>query len=69
MRTALADLKLDHLTVVYPGEQPYSLARNVEVVPLAHMVRATAYSSVFIVMSSDTRFPVYGEDTVWLVAR
>ncbi|MBK9946449.1 MAG: ATP-binding protein [Nitrospira sp.] len=41
MRTALADLKLDHLTVVYPGEQPYSLARNVEVVPLAHMVRAT----------------------------
>ncbi|CUS32300.1 conserved hypothetical protein [Candidatus Nitrospira nitrosa] len=41
MRTALADLKLDHLTVVYPGEQPYSLANNVEVVPLAHMVRAT----------------------------
>jgi len=41
MRTALTDLKLDHLTVVYPGEQPYSLAKNVEVVPLAHMVRAT----------------------------
>ncbi len=41
MRTALTDLNLDHLTVVYPGDQPYSLAKNVEVVPLAHMVRAT----------------------------
>ncbi|MFO0698471.1 MAG: ATP-binding protein [Nitrospira sp.] len=41
MRIALTDLKLDHLTVVYPGEQPYSLAKNVEAVPLAHMVRAT----------------------------
>jgi hypothetical protein len=41
MRIALTDLKLDHLTVVYPGEQPYSLAKNVEVMPLAHMVRAT----------------------------
>lgn len=41
MRTALTDLKLDHLTVVYPGEQQYTLAKNVEVVPLAQLVRAT----------------------------
>ncbi len=40
MRIALTDLKLDHLYVLYPGERTYSLARNVEVVPLANFVRA-----------------------------
>ena len=40
MRIALADLKLDQLTVVYPGEKKYSLAKNVEVVPLAKFVKA-----------------------------
>jgi len=40
MRIALADLKLDHLYVLYPGERSYSLARNVEVVPLADFVKA-----------------------------
>lgn len=40
MRIALADLKLDQLSVVYPGEKKYSLARNVEVVPLAKFVKA-----------------------------
>jgi hypothetical protein len=40
MRIALADLKLDELHVVYPGEKPYQLAKNIEVVPLAQMVRA-----------------------------
>jgi len=40
MRTALADLKLDHLYVLYPGEKAYSLAKNVEVIPLADFVRA-----------------------------
>jgi len=40
MRIALADLKLDQLSVVYPGEKEYSLAKNVEVVPLAKFVRA-----------------------------
>jgi hypothetical protein len=34
MRIALADLKLDHLTVLYPGEKPYALADRVTVVPL-----------------------------------
>jgi len=40
MRIAMADLKLDHLYVVYPGERSYSLAKNVEVVPLASFVKA-----------------------------
>jgi hypothetical protein len=41
MRMALADLKLDELLVAYPGERRYALTRNVEVVPLAQMVKAT----------------------------
>jgi predicted AAA+ superfamily ATPase len=40
MRIALTDLKLDRLYVLYPGEQSYSLAKNVEVVPLAKFVNA-----------------------------
>lgn len=34
MRTALEDLKLDRLVVIYPGERRYALAEQVEVVPL-----------------------------------
>ena len=34
MRHALEDLRLDGLTVVYPGSKPYSLAENVRVMPL-----------------------------------
>jgi len=34
MRTALEDLKLDRLVVVYPGDQTYPLAERVTVVPL-----------------------------------
>ncbi len=41
MRIALADLKLDELRVVYPGEKRYRLAENVEVIPLAELVNAT----------------------------
>src|SRR6266849_5526073 len=40
MRIAMADLKLDHLYVVYPGERKYTLAKNVEVVPLGRFVKA-----------------------------
>ena len=39
MRIALADLKLDHLYVLYPGERPYSLGKNVEVMPLATFIK------------------------------
>ena len=37
MRIALADLRLHHLTVLYPGDQRYTLDRHVTVVPLAHL--------------------------------
>lgn len=40
MRIALADLKLDELRAVYPGEKRYPLAKKVEVVPLAQLVNA-----------------------------
>ena len=40
MRIALADLKLDHLYVLYPGERMYSLAKNADVVPLAEFLNA-----------------------------
>ncbi len=41
MRTALTDLKLKHLYVLYPGDRAYSLAKNVDVLPLATFVKAT----------------------------
>lgn len=40
MRTALTDLRLDHLFVLYPGDKAYALANKVEVVPLAKFVKA-----------------------------
>ena len=40
MRTALADLRLDHLYVLYPGDRAYSLGKKVEVLPLAKFVKA-----------------------------
>lgn len=39
MRIALDDLELEHLTVVYPGDQAYVLDRRVTVVPLAVVAR------------------------------
>jgi len=40
MRIAMADLKLDVLYVVYPGDRRYRLAERVEAVPLAQFVAA-----------------------------
>jgi hypothetical protein len=40
MKTALIDLKLDELHVVYPGDRQYSLGAKVDVVPLAQFVYA-----------------------------
>lgn len=37
MRIALADLRLQGLTVLYPGDLPYALDRRVNVVPLVHL--------------------------------
>ena len=38
MRTAMTDLELDKLVVIYPGSQPYSLANGVNVIPLAKVI-------------------------------
>jgi uncharacterized protein len=38
MRTALVDLKLDELRVVYPGARRYRLAPKVEAIPLSELV-------------------------------
>jgi hypothetical protein len=40
MRIAMADLGLDKLFVVYPGERRYELARKIEVVPLPGLIGA-----------------------------
>jgi len=40
MRTAVSDLKLDELRVVYPGASRYPLGEGVEVVPLSECVAA-----------------------------
>jgi uncharacterized protein len=37
MHIALADLKLDKLIVVYPGDRRYPLADRVEVIPLVEL--------------------------------
>jgi hypothetical protein len=37
MRTALNDLELSKLLVIYPGPHPYPLAENVQIVPLAFL--------------------------------
>jgi len=42
MHTALADLRLDHLTVVYPGERRYDLSDRVSVLPLAALASGDA---------------------------
>jgi predicted AAA+ superfamily ATPase len=42
MRTALADLKLDELIVVYPGTRAYTLDERVRVVPLTELVAPAA---------------------------
>ena len=40
MRIAAADLRLDHLHVVYPGTRRYSLAQGIDVVPLEEFLAA-----------------------------
>ena len=40
MHIALDNLKLDSLMIAYPGERRYTLAKGVEVVPLAELVNA-----------------------------
>ena len=40
MRTAIEDLKLERLWVVYPGKAAYSLTKKVQVIPLADIPNA-----------------------------
>lgn len=40
MRTALGDLKLHRLYVIYPGKRPYQLDKKAEVVPLGLLFRS-----------------------------
>ena len=37
MRTALADLRLDHLWVLYPGDEAYSIDHAITALPVAHV--------------------------------
>jgi predicted AAA+ superfamily ATPase len=37
MRTAIQDLELSKLLVIYPGSKPYPLTENIQVVPLASL--------------------------------
>ncbi|HEX9187403.1 MAG TPA: DUF4143 domain-containing protein, partial [Vicinamibacteria bacterium] len=39
MRSAIADLGLEHLAVLYPGSRPYPLAERVSVVPVTEIAR------------------------------
>jgi uncharacterized protein len=39
MRTALTDLDLDQLLVIYLGVQPYALTENIKVVPLKNLAQ------------------------------
>jgi hypothetical protein len=41
MHVARADLKLDELWVVYPGERTYALSDQVTVLPLAEALKRT----------------------------
>ena len=40
MHVAIADLQLDHLFVVYPGDVRYSLLPKATAMPIADVVRA-----------------------------
>jgi hypothetical protein len=42
MHTALSDLELSSLLVIYPGSKAYSLADKVQVVPLASLAGSWA---------------------------
>ena len=46
MRTALADLNLDRLVVIYPGQRRYRLAERVEVLPLHTLAQPDAVAQL-----------------------
>ena len=42
MRTAVHDLELSKLIVIFPGSKPYPLTENIQVIPLASLARPGA---------------------------
>jgi uncharacterized protein len=46
MRTALVDLQLDHLAVIYPGKHPYPLGERVGALPLAALASADGWAGL-----------------------
>jgi hypothetical protein len=55
MRIAIEDLRLDHLTVLYPGSRTYALADRVRIVALAAL--ATGDPAVILPPRSRIRRP------------
>jgi predicted AAA+ superfamily ATPase len=47
MRSALEDLKLEHIAVVYPGTRRYPLTERVEAVPLTQLASGNAEPLLF----------------------
>ncbi|HLF90300.1 MAG TPA: DUF4143 domain-containing protein, partial [Anaerolineales bacterium] len=47
MQTALEDLQLDHLTVIYPGTKRYPLSDKITVVPLLELTRDEPAQQLF----------------------
>jgi hypothetical protein len=47
MRTALTDLSLDRLLVMYPGERRYVLAENIEVLPVSLLAEVQRSAELF----------------------
>jgi len=39
MRTAMTDLGLERILVIYPGQSRYSLARNIDVIPICQLAQ------------------------------
>jgi len=44
MRTAVSELKLDWLWVIYPGDKRYRLAEQVEAMPIAALADPSAWT-------------------------
>jgi hypothetical protein len=52
MRIALEDLKLERITVIYPGERRYALADNVHVVPLKALADGEKFTPLDVTFST-----------------
>jgi hypothetical protein len=62
MRTAMQDLNLDRLIVLYPGPHPYPLAERIGVMPLSDMLdrQMVAQSATIRVPNPPMNFLITG---------